>query len=115
MFRLIHISFILVLAATTASCTLGKNYARPDVRTPSTYRGVSGQPSAASLADLQWFELFRDDTLVGLVKTALQDNSNCASPRNVFFRRARPMESLVPGSGRPSTLRPISSPHDRRK
>jgi multidrug efflux system outer membrane protein len=64
----------LALAATTASCTLGKNYARPDVRTPSTYRGASGQQSAASLADLQWFELFRDDTLVGLVKTALQEN-----------------------------------------
>lgn len=74
MSRLIHTSFILIVAATTASCTLGKNYARPDVRTPSTYRGVSGQSSAASLADLQWFELFRDDTLVGLVKTALQDN-----------------------------------------
>lgn len=73
MFRLIRISFILALAAT-ASCTLGKNYARPDVQTPSTYRGASGQPSAASLADLQWFELFRDDTLVGLVKTALQEN-----------------------------------------
>jgi multidrug efflux system outer membrane protein len=63
----------LALAAT-ASCTLGKNYARPDVQTPSTYRGAWGQPSAASLADLQWFELFRDDTLVGLVKTALQEN-----------------------------------------
>ena len=74
MFRLIHISFVLLLAATTASCTLGKNYARPDVRTPSTYRGASGQQSAASLADLQWFELFRDDALVGLVKTALQEN-----------------------------------------
>ena len=74
MFRLIHISFVLLLVATTASCTLGKNYARPDVRTPSTYRGASGQQSAASLADLQWFELFRDDALVGLVKTALQEN-----------------------------------------
>jgi outer membrane protein TolC len=73
-FRLIHTSFILVLVATAASCTLGKNYERPDVRTPSTYRAAPGQPSAASLADLQWFELFRDDALVGLVKTALQEN-----------------------------------------
>ena len=72
--RFIHISFILIVVATTASCTLGKNYARPDVQTPSTYRGASGQPSAASLADLPWFELFRDETLVGLVKTALQEN-----------------------------------------
>jgi NodT family efflux transporter outer membrane factor (OMF) lipoprotein len=73
-FRLIHISFILALATLAASCTLGKNYQRPDVHTPSTYRSASGQPSAASLADLQWFELFRDDALIGLVKTALQEN-----------------------------------------
>jgi NodT family efflux transporter outer membrane factor (OMF) lipoprotein len=73
-FRLIHISLILVLATLAASCTLGKNYQRPDVQTPSTYRSASGQPSAASLADLQWFELFRDDALIGLVKTALQEN-----------------------------------------
>ena len=57
-----------------AACTLGKNYQRPDVQTPSTFRSASGQPSAASLADLQWFELFRDDALIGLVKTALQEN-----------------------------------------
>ena len=30
--------------------------------------------SAASLAEIQWFDLFRDETLTGLVKTALQEN-----------------------------------------
>jgi NodT family efflux transporter outer membrane factor (OMF) lipoprotein len=30
--------------------------------------------SAASLAEVQWFDLFRDYTLTGLVKTALQEN-----------------------------------------
>jgi outer membrane protein, multidrug efflux system len=30
--------------------------------------------SAASLAEVQWFDLFRDETLTGLVKTALQEN-----------------------------------------
>ena len=74
MYRLIHISFVLAATTLAASCTLGKNYQRPDVQTPSTYRGASGQPSAASLADLQWFELFRDDALISLVKTALQEN-----------------------------------------
>src|SRR5207244_2968271 len=42
--------------------------------TPSNYRAASGQPNAASLADVQWFELFHDDTLTSLVKTALQEN-----------------------------------------
>ena len=64
MYRLIHISFVLAATTLAASCTLGKNYERPDVQTPSTFRSASGQPSAASLADLQWFELFRDDALI---------------------------------------------------
>ena len=31
-------------------------------------------PQAASLADLKWFEVFKDDTLHGLVRTALEQN-----------------------------------------
>jgi NodT family efflux transporter outer membrane factor (OMF) lipoprotein len=61
-------------ALFVASCTLGQNYKRPAIETPSTYRSAAGQPSTASLADLQWFELFHDETLTGLVKTALQEN-----------------------------------------
>jgi multidrug efflux system outer membrane protein len=65
---------VFVVAALAASCTLGQNYKRPAIETPSTYRSAAGQPSTASLADLQWFELFHDETLTGLVKTALQEN-----------------------------------------
>ncbi len=74
MFRFAHIPVLAIVAAAAASCTLGKNYERPAVATPSAYRSVSGQPSTASLADLQWFELFHDDTLTQLVRTSLQDN-----------------------------------------
>ena len=67
--------FVAALVASAATaCTLGQNYQRPSIQTPSAYRSASGQATAASLADLQWFELFRDDTLNGLIKTALQEN-----------------------------------------
>ena len=57
-----------------AACTLGRNYQRPDVQAPATYRSALSPATAASLADVQWFDLFRDDALTGLVKTALQQN-----------------------------------------
>jgi NodT family efflux transporter outer membrane factor (OMF) lipoprotein len=62
-------------ALAAASCTLGPNYKRPVVAVPETHRG-STEPAgtAASLADLRWFELFNDDTLTQLVTAALKEN-----------------------------------------
>jgi multidrug efflux system outer membrane protein len=52
---------------------MGPNYRRPDVNSPAVFRGA---PSAQqiSLADLPWWELFKDGTLKGLVQTALARN-----------------------------------------
>lgn len=68
-----RIPFLLLAALTMASCVLGPNYKRPVVETPAAHRG-GGAPSAESLADLKWFELFRDETLTKLVTTSLQQN-----------------------------------------
>jgi NodT family efflux transporter outer membrane factor (OMF) lipoprotein len=72
--RFMGISVVTIASLLLASCTLGRDYQRPAIETPSTYRSAAAQASTASLADLQWFELFRDDTLNGLVKGALKDN-----------------------------------------
>jgi NodT family efflux transporter outer membrane factor (OMF) lipoprotein len=72
--RFMRMPLVSIAGIVLASCTLGRDYRRPAIETPSTYRSASAQSSTASLADLQWFELFRDDTLTGLVKTALQEN-----------------------------------------
>ena len=67
-------SAVPVLAgALVASCTLGPNYKRPVVQTPATFRGAAA-PTAESLADLKWFDVFRDDTLTQLVSSALKQN-----------------------------------------
>jgi NodT family efflux transporter outer membrane factor (OMF) lipoprotein len=68
------VPFVLASAALATSCTLGRDYKRPAIETPTTYRHAPSQTSAASLADVQWFDLFRDDTLTQLVRTALQQN-----------------------------------------
>ena len=70
-----RLSTVFLAIGLTASCTMGPNYKRPVVETPSGFRGaLAGDAARASLADLKWFELFRDDTLTKLVSTALKQN-----------------------------------------
>jgi multidrug efflux system outer membrane protein len=64
---------MIVAAALVASCTVGPNYKRPVVPAPSAFRGDAA-PSAESLADLKWFDVFGDDTLNQLVSAALKEN-----------------------------------------
>ena len=75
MFTFKTVPFVLAGAALATSCTLGRDYKRPAIETPTNYRHAASQTtSAASLADVQWFDLFRDDTLTQLVRTALEQN-----------------------------------------
>ena len=94
---LIRRSLVLIAAAVSASCTLGPNYTRPTIEIPAAYRGAEAPAaaSAASLADVQWFELFQDPTLTQLVTSALDRNFDLriASERvlqaRALFRIAR--------------------------
>ena len=66
----------LLIAAPLSACNVGPNYQRPQVESPASYRGVSPEPAqtAASLADQRWWELFEDETLQALIRTALEQN-----------------------------------------
>jgi multidrug efflux system outer membrane protein len=70
--------FLVCVAAAVAlaGCAVGPNYSRPAVQTPQTYRSPTPQlaPETASLADLKWFEVFNDEKLQDLVRTALVEN-----------------------------------------
>jgi multidrug efflux system outer membrane protein len=57
-----------------SSCTLGPDYLRPKILIPDNHRGVVGTPAAESLADLPWWELFRDPVLQELTRESLQNN-----------------------------------------
>jgi outer membrane protein, multidrug efflux system len=66
-----------VAATVLAGCTLGPDYQRPTLPLPAQHRDAEPPPpgrEAFSLADLQWFELFRDESLQALVRTAIQQN-----------------------------------------
>jgi len=58
---------------TLAGCAVGPSYRRPESAVPAaSYRGTPEDP--ASLADLPWFEVFRDEVLRGLVAESLARN-----------------------------------------
>jgi outer membrane protein, multidrug efflux system len=67
---------VAIAAAWMTGCMLGPNYQRPDVQVPQTFRAPDPLPApqAESLADLKWWEVFKDEDLQQLVRTALQQN-----------------------------------------
>jgi multidrug efflux system outer membrane protein len=67
---------IAVAAVTLAGCTVGPNYKRPQVAVPESFRAPEPLPESqgASLADMKWFEVFRDPQLDDLIKVALVQN-----------------------------------------
>src|SRR5438876_4182610 len=69
---------ILLLAGAAAGCTVGPDYKRPVVAVPDTYRGaVAPEPAAGdagSFGDQAWWDVFQDDQLQELIRTALQQN-----------------------------------------
>ena len=67
---------IAVAAVALAGCTVGPNYKRPQVAVPESFHAPEPLPESqgASLADLKWFEVFRDPQLDDLIKVALVQN-----------------------------------------
>ena len=61
-------------ALMLSGCAVGPNYARPKVNAPADFRGAEGAAQQASYADLPWWEVFKDEQLKALIKTALANN-----------------------------------------
>ena len=55
---------------------VGPDYRRPAVTTPDAFRGASAAipPDQQSIAELKWFEVFQDEQLQELIRTALTQN-----------------------------------------
>src|SRR5215469_3209074 len=66
----------LFLAALT-SCTVGPKYKRPVATAPDKYYTETA-PKSESIADLPWWELFKDPVLQGLIQEALKNNYDVA-------------------------------------
>jgi outer membrane protein, multidrug efflux system len=70
--------FVLSAALFLSGCTLGPNYQRPTIAVPGSYRGtisdVAAQTQLAPLGDQKWWDIFQDEQLRMLIRTALTQN-----------------------------------------
>jgi len=70
---------VCVIALFLAGCTVGPNYKRPNTDAPAAYRGLTPEETASasstpSLGEQKWWEVFQDEQLQKLIRTALQQN-----------------------------------------
>ena len=92
------LSILIFSVLVWSGCAVGPNYKRPAVDVPGIYRGADAatpasgqnapapaqptppaqtapaQPTAASLGDEKWWEVFQDQQLQTLIRTALKNN-----------------------------------------
>jgi len=104
----------VVAACVLTGCAVGPNYQRPAVQAPQTFRAPTPLPEseAASLADLKWFAVFKDQRLQELVRTALVQNYDLrdavarveAARANLGITRSNQFPTVV-GSADISTIR----------
>jgi multidrug efflux system outer membrane protein len=71
-------AFLLSITLLASGCTVGPNYKRPAVSVPGSYRGTGSdegtQTQLAELGDQKWWDIFQDEQLRALVRTALTKN-----------------------------------------
>lgn len=63
----------LAVALAAAGCAVGPNHKAPEVKSPQSHRGDKA-PSATSLADLPWWEVYQDPALFALIKEATEQS-----------------------------------------
>jgi multidrug efflux system outer membrane protein len=68
-FLILNSAFLLLFAG----CAVGPDYKRPAVNAPQNFRGDT-TALTNSLGDMPWWELFRDEALQALVRSALTNN-----------------------------------------
>jgi multidrug efflux system outer membrane protein len=68
----------LSVALSLAGCLVGPDYQAPEVKAPEQFRHEPAKPLAdpTSLADLPWWEIFKDDELQKLIRVALEENKD---------------------------------------
>jgi outer membrane protein, multidrug efflux system len=69
------VSAAIIITLITSSVLAQKN-TRPSVKTPDTFRGVDTRVQAdlISIGELKWFEVFQDEELQKLIRTAFVQN-----------------------------------------
>jgi multidrug efflux system outer membrane protein len=64
---------LLLCAVHLAGCAVGPNYKRPAIDSPSAFRGDT-RPSSRDTGEVDWWQVYQDPTLQGLIREALTNN-----------------------------------------
>ena len=102
---------IPLIAGLLIGCrAVGPNYSRPTIKLPDAFRGAADRTTLtdpASLADLKWFEVFKDERLQQLIREALEANYDLrgavarvdAARANLGITRADQFPAIAVNSG----------------
>ena len=102
---------LMVLALLGSGCAVGPNYKRPAVSVPDAYRGLTPEEAAktqaASIGDQKWWEIFQDEQLRSLIRTAVQQNYDVriaasrilAAQAQLGITRADQFPNVIAGAG----------------
>src|SRR4026209_193666 len=58
------------------ACAMGPDYSRPDISTSDSFRMAEEPKDLPSLANMPWWDLYRDEELQRLIRIALEENKN---------------------------------------
>jgi multidrug efflux system outer membrane protein len=67
---------LILFVALLSGCMVGPDYQRPEIETPEQFQ--QRVTEGASIANLKWWELFRDEELQRLIIVALEQNKDLA-------------------------------------
>jgi multidrug efflux system outer membrane protein len=65
---------MLLVCSLAAGCAVGPKYRRPDVEVPPAPFATEASGTFQTFGDLRWFEVFKDEALLDLIKTATSEN-----------------------------------------
>ena len=65
---------VLLMSLLAGDAVAQKKYTRPPIKTPDAFRGAETPPDPNSIGDLKWFEIFKDEKLQELIRTAFVRN-----------------------------------------
>ena len=74
--RLLLLGLLSGMLSVLPSCKVGPDYARPDIPVSDSFRMAEPQKDVQSLANVPWWELYRDEDLQRLIRTALEENKD---------------------------------------
>jgi NodT family efflux transporter outer membrane factor (OMF) lipoprotein len=105
--------FAATMMVLLSGCMVGPDYQRPPVTAPGVFRAspTPTAPDAKSIADFKWFEVFSDEQLQELIRTALVQNYDLrdaiarvdAARANLGITRSNQFPNFGLGADVPST------------